>query len=51
VKVKELEEENLKLKWELDHAKKNLINYITSVKQLESVIDQNIKNTGSPNAQ
>lgn len=33
-------EENMKMKWELDHAKRNLINYITSVKQLEQIIDQ-----------
>ena len=30
-----LKEENTKIKWELEHAKRNLINYITSVKQLE----------------
>jgi hypothetical protein len=44
--MSKIKEENLKLKWELDHAKRNLINYITSVKQLEQVIESHLQNVG-----
>jgi hypothetical protein len=45
VTVAKLRETCDKQRLELDHAKRNIINYIVSVKQLEKVIDSKNSNT------